>query len=270
VRYFFHLGFNGFNYRGWQRQSQGEGSTIQEVIETILSQMLKKPVSIMGCGRTDAMVHASQFFFHVDIDEKWDYDLKFRINKMLPSDIAIFEIVPVDHNHHARFDATQRAYDYFIHTHKDPFLSPLSALYQEKGWRMDEMKRAVALLPKHNDYRAFCTTPDRHRTTICHVAAANLFADPSGEKLRFTISANRFLSSMIRIIVGKLLEIGRGDLSVDQFEHHLLTKEIHKSFEPAYPQGLYLSRVTYPYLDIAPRIEFSGILRTAVDQWRPI
>ena len=91
MRYFFHIGFNGYNYRGWQRQPKA--LNVQQVFETTLSQLLKIPISIMGCGRTDAQVHASQFFFHVDIEQAWDYDLLFRINKTLPSDIAVFEII---------------------------------------------------------------------------------------------------------------------------------------------------------------------------------
>ena len=222
----------------------------------------------MGCGRTDAQVHASQFFFHADIEEVWDYDLLFRINKTLPDDIAVFEIIPVKDNHHARFDATQRTYDYFIHTYKDPFLSNTSSLYQEKNLNLEKMKEAVSLLMKYHDYRALCKTPDEYRTTICKVTSAQLFSDAAGDKFRFQISADRFLGKMIRIIMGKLLVIGRGELSVEEFEGYLISKRTPDTFEPAYPQGLYLSKVTYPYLDIAPRTEFSTILHSNVDAWQ--
>jgi len=220
----------------------------------------------MGCGRTDAQVHASQFFFHTDIQYPWDFDLLFRLNKNLPSDIAVFEIIPVEENQHARFDATARTYDYFIHTYKDPFLSGLSALYLEKNLDLESMKDATCLLPKYNDYRPLCKTPANYKHTICHVTSASLSIDAKGDKLRFQISANRFLGRMIRIIVGKLLEIGRKELSVDEFEHYLITKETPKTIEPAYPQGLYLSKVTYPYLDIPPRNEFS-LFRNNIDAW---
>lgn len=224
----------------------------------------------MGCGRTDAQVHASQFFFHVDIEEAWDYDLLFRINKTLPSDIAVFEIIPVKDNQHARFDATQRTYDYFIHTYKDPFLSKVSSLYLERNLNLEKMREAVSLLTKYNDYRALCKTPDDYRTTICKVTSAYLFADSTGDRLRFQISADRFLGKMIRIIVGKFLGIGRGELSVGEFESYLITKKTPETFEPAYPQGLYLSKVTYPYLDIPPRTEFSVILKSNVHAWLPL
>src|SRR6185369_12831579 len=122
--------------------------------------------SIMGCGRTDAQVHASQFFFHTDIKDPWDFDLLFRINKNLPSDIAVFEIIPVEENQHARFDAIARTYDYFIHTYKDPFLSGVSSLYLERNLDLEEMRRAVTLLTQYNDYRAFCKSPAGYKHTI--------------------------------------------------------------------------------------------------------
>ena len=231
------MGFNGYNYRGWQRQPKA--LNVQQVVETTLSQILKVPVSIMGCGRTDAQVHASQFFFHADIEEAWDYDLLFRINKTLPDDIAVFEIIPVKDNHHARFDATQRTYDYFIHTYKDPFLGTLSSLYLIKSLNLQKMNEAVTLLTRYKDYRAFCKTPAVYRTTICEVTSARLFADVNGDKIRFQITANRFLGRMIRMIMGKLLEIGKGELSVEEFENYLITKESPIIFKVAYPQGLY-------------------------------
>jgi tRNA pseudouridine38-40 synthase len=268
VRYFFHIGFNGYNYRGWQRQPKA--LNVQQVVETTLSQILKASVSIMGCGRTDAQVNASQFFFHVDIENAWDYDLLFRINKTLPDDIAVFEIIPVGDKQHARFDATQRTYDYFIHTYKDPFLNNVSSLYLAERLDLNKMKEAVSLLPRYNDYRAFCKTPNIYRTTICKVSSAKLFSDARGDRFRLQISADRFLGKMIRIIMGKFLLIGRGELSVEEFESYLISKKTPETFEPAYPQGLFLSKVMYPYLDIPPRAEFSTLLQNSVDAWQPI
>jgi tRNA pseudouridine38-40 synthase len=263
MRYFFHLAFNGHHYRGWQRQAGT--MTTQEVVENILGQVLKTPVSIMGCGRTDAQVHASQFFFHVDIEKPWDYDLLFRLNKLLPDDIAIYDIFPVQEKHHARFDATQRTYDYFIHTYKDPFLSAVSSLYLERNLDLEKMKEAMSLLLRYDDYGGLCKTPADYRTTICQVTAADLYTTKSGDKIRFQVSANRFLGRMIRIIVGKMLEIGRGELSVDEFEQYLITRKTPRLIEPAYPQGLCLSKVTYPYLDIPSRTDFPSACQVAGD-----
>jgi tRNA pseudouridine38-40 synthase len=265
VRYFFHIGYNGFNYRGWQRQPGVEN--IQQVLETTMKLVLKDDVSIMGCGRTDAMVHASQYFFHFDVEKPWDFDLLFRLNKNLPDDIAIFEILPMGNDQHARFDVAQRTYDYFIHTYKDPFLSPLSAFYLFKNIDLNKMKEGLALLTKYDDFRAFCKTPDDYEHTICNVSSVRLFCDSAGDKIRFQISANRFLGRMIRMIIGKLLEVGNGSLSVDEFENYFISKQTPKLITPAYPQGLYLSKVVYPYLDIQPRTTFSPFLKSTADQW---
>ena len=238
---------------------------MQQVLETNLSKLLKVPIYISGCGRTDAQVHASQFFFHVDIEQEWDFDLFFRLNKILPDDIAVFDIIPTEGLPHARFDTIQRSYDYFIHTYKDPFLSRFSSFYAERNLDLNKMKDAVALLPQYDDYRAFCKMPDRIDHTICHVSAASLFTDKDGDRIRFHISANRFLSKMIRIIVGRLLEIGKGEMSIDEFEHYLAEKITPQIIIPAYPQGLYLSKVTYPYLDLPVRSTFSGMMVDGVD-----
>jgi tRNA pseudouridine38-40 synthase len=268
VRYFFHIGFNGRNYRGWQRQAKAHN--IQQVVEETLSQILKTPVFITGCGRTDAQVHASQFFFHVDIENPWDFDLVFRINKTLPDDIAVFDIFPVKEGQHARFDAVARTYDYFIHTYKNPFLNTVSTLYQEKNLNLEKMKQAVSLLPLYQDYRALCKSPDNYRTTICKVTSALLMTDGAGDHIRFQVTADRFLGKMIRIIVGKLLLIGKGELSVDEFESFLIEKKTPETLDPAFAQGLYLSKVTYPFLDIPPRSDFSAIMQAQVDSWQVV
>ncbi|MFI5159102.1 MAG: tRNA pseudouridine synthase A [Sphingobacteriales bacterium] len=229
------------------------------------------PVGIIGCGRTDAQVHASQFFFHMDVENEWEFDLFFRLNKILPDDIAVFEIIPMQGQPHTRFDAIQRTYDYFIHTYKDPFLSGFSSLYEERQLNLDAMKEAVNILPNYTDYRAFCKGPNRIDHTLCYVTEASLYVDPTGDRIRFHISSNRFLSKMIRIIVGRLLEIGRGQMSVDQFEYHLANKKTPRSIIPAHPQGLYLSKVTYPYLDIPPATTFvTGLVNSMQPDWQAI
>lgn len=265
MRHFFHIGYNGTNYRGWQRHPYGVN--VQQVIEDCLRRILKTPIAIVGCGRTDAEVHASQFFFHLDVEKPWDFDLFFRLNKILPPDIAVFDIIPMEGMPHARFDAISRSYDYFIHTYKDPFLSSVSSLYLVKDLHLDRMKAAIALLPLYKDYRYLCITPADHESTICHVTSARLLTDRNGDRLRFQISANRFLSRMIRVIVGKLLQVGMGTLPLDEFESYLAAEKAPKALTPAYPQGLYLSKVTYPYLDLPPRNSFSAILQSETENY---
>ncbi|MET3114238.1 tRNA pseudouridine38-40 synthase [Pedobacter sp. CG_S7] len=269
MRYFVHISYHGLRYAGWQKQPGV--LNIQGVLEKALSQVLKTPVFINGCGRTDAQVHASQFFFHMDIEKEWDFDLLFRLNKLLPESIAVYDIIGMEGLPHARFDAVLRSYDYFIHTYKNPFLNGLSSFYLLKDLDLDKMKQAVALLPAYNDYRAFCTSPDKYEHTLCYIKSARLLVDGNADRIRFQITSNRFLGKMIRIIMGQLLKIGRGILSVDEFEGHLITKQTPALITPAHPQGLYLSKVVYPYLNLPPRNGFSAIMQNQDDQlWKTV
>lgn len=253
-RFFFHIGYNGSAYSGWQKHAGV--FTVQQSIENALSKLFKTTVEVIGCGRTDAQVHAAQFFFHADLVHQQDFDLKFRLNKVLPADIAVFDIIAMDGLPHARFDAVQRKYDYLIHTHKDPFLTGLSSLYLGDELDIKKINQAASLLPLYNDYAAFCKSPAKNEHTICHVSAAEITANANNDRFRFEISSNRFLSRMIRIIMGKLLKVGVGQLSVDEFESYLITKKTPAKLEPAHPQGLFLSKVTYPYMDLQAKSNF--------------
>lgn len=269
MRYFIHIGYNGYNYRGWQRQHKV--LSIQEVLETHLAKLLKRKVYCIGCGRTDAQVHASQYFFHMDIDKEWDFDLIFRLNKMLSEDISIFEIIPVEGTPHAQFSATQRTYDYFIHTYKNPFLHGLSSYYPLKDLDFSKMKKAAELLIGENDFSNFCKSPDKNPSNLCQISSSQLFIDANSDKIRYQISANRFLKAMVRITVMKLIEVGTNEISLDEFESFLKLKSTPKTIIPAYPQGLYLSKVTYPFLDIPPRVDFSTIFQNTVDNaWKAL
>ena len=221
----------------------------------------------MGCGRTDAQVHATQFFFHLEVEKEWNFDLLFRLNKLLPPDIAVFEIIPVKDSQHARFDAMQRTYDYFIHTSKDPFLNENSALYLEQNLNLDEMAKGAELFMKHKDFRAFCKSPDKYKHTICNISSSTLFKDAVGDKIRFQISANRFLSSMVRTMMGALLEIGRGKFTTEELDRCIINQDLPEFIKPAYPQGLYLSKVTYRYLDIPAHTEFLSTLQNTEEDW---
>ena len=258
MRYFFHIAYQGKHYNGWQKQPGAV--SVQEVIEKTLLQIFKCSIPIIGCGRTDAHVHASQFFFHADIEKEFDFDLVFRLNKALPQNIAIFDIFKMDGLPHSRFDAVQRKYDYFIHTYKDPFLANQSSFYLESNLDLVSMKHAVNLLPKYKDYRAFCTQPNKYEHTICNVMEADLFVNAKGDRFRFNIASNRFLGKMIRIIMGQLIKVGKGELSVDAFESHFIDLQIGNVIAPAHPTGLYLSKVTYPYLNLEPRTDMLSMI----------
>ena len=268
ARYFFHAGYHGWRYRGWQRQ---EGyASIQQVLEDAFSRIFKMPVTVYGCGRTDAQVSASQYFFHADLPAQPGFDLLFRINKVLPDDIAIFDILPVEATCHARYDVSQRTYDYFIHTCKDPFLATTSAMYAGK-LDAEKMKAALALLPQYTDYRGFCRSPEKHNHTLCEVSAAELFSDAAGRRFRIRISANRFLKTMVRMLAGRVIETGKGLFTPEQFEHALQSGEQPVPLFPAYPQGLYLSKVSYPYLDLPAGAAFPGMTEAEEKKiWLPV
>lgn len=260
IRYFLHIGYKGTNYRGWQRQKRV--LTIQEIFENALKQVFKYDIPCLGCGRTDAGVHAAQYFFHIDLKEEYRMDLKFILNKMLPNDISVFDIIKMEGEPHAQFDATERTYNYFIHTRKDPFLSDLSSFYLINNINLNLIKEAISIIPNYSDFRALCKTPDRHTSTICNLKSIKLFQNHNKDRLRIQFTSNKFLKSMIRIMVYKFLEIGTGKLSIEEFESNLKSKETLPFTNLAYPQGLYLTEISYPFLDITPRDEMFAILQS--------
>jgi tRNA pseudouridine38-40 synthase len=265
-RHFFHIAYNGTLYNGWQKLPHN--NSIQFIIETELSRVIKTPVTIVGCGRTDSHVHASQYFFHADLEIPSIPELIFRLNKNLPHDIAIFDIIPVQPEQHARLHATERTYTYFIHRNKDPFLNSVSSLYQQ-NFDFQKMKEASSLLLLYNDYRFFHRTASKPNTTICNITNTSLFVDQTADRIKFTISANRFLSGMVRIVVHKLLEVARGKLTVEQFENYLKGTEAPANIKSAYPQGLYLSKVKYPFLDLPAQSTFDQLINRS-ELWNAI
>ncbi len=249
MRYFIHLGFEGTHYRGWQRQPSPK-NTVQQVIEEKISQIFKKKISVYGCGRTDAGVHASQYVIHIELDEAPSFDFKFRLNKNLPENIAVFEIIEVDFKQHARHGAVARTYDYFIHLKKDPILIRYSSFYEDLTLDYDLMRKAVTLILKTSDFRPLCKQPDIYKNTLCQISNAELFVDDENGRLRFTITSNRFLRGMVRYCVYFLLQVGTGKISVNEFEEILKQNKQLKDKHPALPNGLFLSKVEYPFLEL--------------------
>ena len=243
-RYLFHITYKGSNYRGWQKQINAV--SIQETLENLLAKFLKERIHCIGCGRTDAGVHASQYYFHIDVTNTINQDLLFAINRMLPPDISILDFYQVDTNIHAQHSAIQRTYNYFIHSKKCSYLNDLSSLYSLQ-LDSDKMQEAAHLLLGELDFRAFCKTPDRHNHTICKVEKAQFYKTTDNQFFRLEISANRFLKGMVRIIVHQLLEMGQGKLSVQDFQNQLQNKVHPKPLNLAYPQGLYLSEIKYAF-----------------------
>lgn len=259
MRYFLHLGFDGGKYHGWQRQPNV--ISVQEAIENALQRILKEEIIAFGCGRTDTGVHASQYFMHFNVSKPFNFDLKFRLNKTLPADIAIYDIIEMDGNQHARYDAISRTYDYFIHLTKDPILINYSAFYEIENLDFESMQKASLLLMKYDDFRSICKQPDLYKHTICRISNVKLFVNENKNRLRFTITSDRFLQSMVRLCVYFLLEIGERKISLDAFENILANKLELKNKKAAFPQGLFLSKIEYPYLKLKQPEDLCSFLK---------
>ena len=264
MRYFIHLGFDGSSYSGWQRQKNTR-NTVQEVVEQTLSRLFKKKVSAYGCGRTDAGVHASQYVIQIDLIEVPTFDLKFRMNKNLPDSIAVFEIIAVNENQHCRHDAEARTYDYFMHWNKNPVLFHYSSLYEDLTLDFGLMRKAAALILETRDFKQLCKQPDSYDNTLCQISNCELFVNEEEGRLRFTITSNRFLRGMVRICIFFLLEVGSGEMTLEEFKEILNQEKDLKEKWPAHPNGLFLSKVEYPFLKLNDSHNLVRMLSVGLD-----
>ncbi len=247
MRYFIELAYNGTRFSGWQRQPNDR--SVQETIEVALTTLLRQPISIMGCGRTDAGVHASQFFLHFDFEEILAPNLIGRLNKFLGKDIAIRRIFPVAAEAHARFDATARSYAYHLCFEKDPFRqeSCYAYLYAKKP-DFQLVQAAAQLLLSYDAFFPFCKTNSDAKTMNCQLTKATWEIHPETETWIFHISANRFLRGMVRLIVGMCLQVGTGKIALAEVKAALdEQRRLSKSLSVP-PEGLFLTKVVYPFL----------------------
>ena len=241
-RYFVHLAYRGTHYRGWQRQS-GNVPTIQATIERAGSQVQREAIKAVGCGRTDAGVHASDYYLHFDTAEPIRANWLFVMNKLLPDDIVLYRVWEVAPTAHVRYDAQARTYDYHLHTRADPFLALLSSYYDLPDLDVERTEAALHVLTGYHDFRAFCITPDRHNTTTCDLREASLHVEGPG-RYRFRFVADRFLRGMIRILVHQLLRVSAGEVTVEEVASALESGE-RLGVGQARPEGLFLSGVVY-------------------------
>jgi tRNA pseudouridine38-40 synthase len=263
VRYLLHLAYNGTHFSGWQRQ-KNTSNTVQEHIESKLSILAREPITILGCGRTDKGVHAQQFFAHMNYPADTS-QLIYKLNRMLPKDIVIYELIPVDASFNARFSATSRTYRYYFHTQPDPFYTKLSSYYDIENFEEDLFIKAIRLLPKYQEYRAFCKTPDKVDHTRCSIIETNLYATADRNRFCFEITANRFLRGMIRVLMHYLFKVAQGQMSIEDFEQMLSTGNNEEEIKYAYPQGLYLYRVVYPGMDVETDGQLSEFLMNEME-----
>lgn len=245
MRFFIQLSYNGTNYHGWQIQPNA--TSVQERLTQALSVVLSdKNIQIMGAGRTDTGVHASQMFAHFDYENKIDAKtIVHKLNSFLPKDIAVSNIIAVDENAHARFDAKQRTYEYKINVTKNVFQEQLS-WYYNKQLNVEAMNDAANLLLKFTDFQCFSKVHTDVNTFNCKISQA--FWKKENNELIFTISADRFLRNMVRSIVGTLVYVGLGKISKADFQTIIESKDRKKAGFSVPAHGLYLTEINYDYI----------------------
>ncbi|MEN9987009.1 MAG: hypothetical protein RLZZ585_48 [Bacteroidota bacterium] len=244
-RYFVQIAYRGTAYHGWQ--SQPNAPSVQETIERCFSKLFgNTSVPIVGCGRTDAGVHAKTYYFHVDLPQEWEEEqLCFKLNRMLPPDVSAYRAHRVSSELHARFDAEKRTYRYFIHQHKDPFQQGQSWYFPQQ---LDFLTMNVAAqrLLGTKDFGSFSKLHTDVKTNICTVFHAEWIQ--SEDQWYFEISANRFLRNMVRAIVGTLIEVGLGKLTSEDIDTIIDAKDRGEAAVSVPAHGLFLWDIVYPSL----------------------
>ena len=256
MRYFLRLSYNGAPFHGWQ--SQPNAVSVQQTIEEALSTVLRAPVSITGAGRTDTGVNAKVMYAHFDlpspeslpkIEDKKRFLLS--LNRLCGPAIALEDLIPVNDDAHARFDANLRTYKYFVAYGKTPFLSAIS-WHSPSMLDAEAMNKASSLLLETSDFTSFAKLHSDARTNICRVSEAQwtVWQSPflSIPELVFTISADRFLRNMVRAVVGTLVDVGRHKITIDEFKRIIEKKDRCSAGTSMPPQALFLWDVRYPYI----------------------
>ncbi len=242
MRYFLDIAYRGTHYHGWQEQENA--ISVQETLNKALSKISGLEIKCVGSGRTDTGVHASQQIVHFDIAKNIDTNkFLYQLNSVLPSDIAGNSIRRVTDDAHARFDATKRTYNYFIHQKKDPFKEGLSYFFSSEI-DVVTINESLTILKNHTDFESFSKAKTEVNNFNCEISEAEWQATENG--WFFYISANRFLRGMVRTIVGTMLDIGQGKLSPADLHLILNQKDRKAAGRSVAAHGLYLSEVAYP------------------------
>lgn len=245
MRYFIKFAYNGKNYFGYQIQPNAV--SVQETLEKALSLLLREQISIVGAGRTDSGVHAKEMFAHFDIESVIDSPtLVKKLNSFLPKDIVVYNFIKVDDEAHARFDATKRTYEYDIHTFKDAFINE-GSWYQHQELDVAKMNEACKILFDYIDFECFSKVHTDVHTFNCKIYEAHW--QQNKNQLKFTISADRFLRNMVRAIVGTMINIGIGKISLEDFRNIIESKDRSQAGFSVPAHGLYLVKVEYPYIN---------------------
>jgi tRNA pseudouridine38-40 synthase len=242
MRYILDISYKGTNYHGWQIQANAH--SVQAELNNGLEKILRQKVETFGSGRTDTGVHAEQQIVQFDFDEGLDLkQLQYKLNLVLPQDIAVKRASKVVDSFSARFDARSRTYEYRIVKKKEVFNTDL-ALYLTATLNVEEMNKASALLLKHNDFKCF----SKYKTSVDHFLCDMYVAEwrQKGDWLIFTIKANRFLRGMVRAIVGTLINVGLGRMTLEEFSKVIESRDRKYAGMAVPAKGLFLTKVEYP------------------------
>lgn len=243
MRYFVELSYLGKNYHGWQIQPNA--ITVQQKVNDAFSRILRSQIVVMGAGRTDTGVHASQMYAHFDFDGEININKHlYQINSVLPDDIVVLNIFQVKEDAHTRFSAIQRSYEYNIYLGRNPFLLNTTWQYLKNDLNIENMNKAAELLKSYTNFKCFSKTNTDVSTYECKITNAEWIMNDN--HLTFHITADRFLRNMVRAIVGTLIAIGQGKKSVEDMVNIIKSEDRSNAGTSAPAQGLFLTKITYP------------------------
>lgn len=241
MRYFLELSYFGKNYHGWQIQP--DANSVQEELNKAVSVVLQEEIIVVGAGRTDTGVHASQMFAHFDTDKELDANFVFKFNSVLPEDIVVYSLEKVADDKHARFDAVTRSYEYRIWLGRNPFNLDTTWQFYHKRLDIEAMNDAALILLEYEDFQAFSKVKTDVKTFNCDVTEAKWIL--KGNSLTFYITANRFLRNMVRAIVGTLVDVGKHKITKEDFRKIILSKDRSNAGLSVPAKGLFLTSITY-------------------------
>jgi len=242
LRYFIELAYNGKAYHGWQFQPNA--ISVQETLEKVLYTALQVKTPIIGAGRTDTGVHASNYYAHFDSIEIENKDkFIYKLNSILPDDIAVHNLIEVNDEAHARFNASERSYEYYVIQKKDPFKFE-TAHYIKNELDIEKMNLAAYLLLEYTDFKCFSKSKTDVHTYNCKIIKAQWVREK--DVLIFKITADRFLRNMVRAIVGTLLEIGLDKIPVSRLHEILKSRDRQEAGTSVPAKALFLTRIEYP------------------------
>ncbi len=244
MRYFLELAYNGTRFYGFQKQPQH--LSIQEKIESVLQILLREPVEIVGCGRTDTGVHALNYYAHFDYENEFPSDFVKRLNSLLKKDIVVYGCYQVEQDCHARFDAISRTYIYQIDTRNNPFRQETAFFFPYADTiDTDKMEAFAHFLLEIKEFDSFCLSGTDVKTKNCQIFESQWYFN--NHQWEYRISANRFLRGMIRLIVGMHLLVGQNKIDLFKIQEDIKSKRLLKGAWSVPPQGLFLTDIIYPY-----------------------